>query len=143
MPPPPPPPPPPPTSVHVQPTFSPPSQGLSEDLGISLSTFRELQLLQTREITAEDYELLMLLHAKPNTKVLDEQQLRHVAFTFCATAAHEDDCAVCLQSMSEGETLCRLACTGRHVFHSHCITDWLQTASRCCPVDQQDLSACL
>jgi hypothetical protein len=98
-----------------------------------LETFRELQLLQTREITADDYDLLMLLHAKPNTKVLDQQQLSRVSTTFRAVVGLNDDCAVCLGSMNAGETLCRLACNGRHVFHHACISEWLTTASRVAP----------
>ena len=141
QPPPPPPPPPSDLSIHAQPTFCPPTEGVSDDLGISLNTFRELQLLQTREIGPEDYDLLMLLHARPNTKTLDEHTLCAVTEHFRASATHESSCPVCLGAMTEGEELCRLACEGRHVFHAHCITEWLRTASRCCPVDQQDLSA--
>ena len=108
--------------------------------GISLQTFRELQLLQLREIGPEDYDLLMLLNAKPSTKVLTEPELRQVTDFFCAPCDTDTSCAVCLNDMQAGEELCRLACTGRHVFHSNCIGEWLRTASRCCPVDQHDLS---
>ena len=75
-------------------------------------------------------------------QVLDEQQCAKVTETFKATDdfTSADTCTVCLCAMSPGEELCRLACQGRHTFHSHCIGEWLRTASRCCPVDQQDLS---
>mgnify|MGYP006110015191 CR=1 FL=1 len=74
--------------------------------------------------------------------MLDEQQCAKVTETFKATDdfTSADTCTVCLCAMSPGEELCRLACQGRHTFHSHCIGEWLRTASRCCPVDQQDLS---
>ena len=78
--------------------------------------------------------------------MLDEQQLARATETFKADAsfATEDTCAVCLCAMSPGEDLCRVACHSRHVFHSHCIGEWLRTASRCCPVDQEELTnACL
>lgn len=139
-PPPPPPQPPASSSVHAEPTFSPPAAGTTDNLGISLNTFRALQELQAREITPDDYELLMTLHAKPATKTLDEAQLANVTESFQAEAMQTDTCAVCLGPMEDGEVLSRLACSGRHVYHRHCITEWLRTASCRCPVDQHDLS---
>jgi len=129
-------------SVHAQPTFAAPTTGTLDDLGISLDVFRELRLLQMREITADDYDLLMLLHSKPSTKVLDESRLSQVTETFFANEAWHSvgECTVCLDPMSPGDELCRLACNGRHIFHRECICEWLRSASRCCPIDQQDLS---
>lgn len=89
----------------------------------------------------QDYELLMMLHAKPSTKVLSEQELQRAMAPFRAEADQRDACTVCLSSMSAGEELCRVACSGGHVFHRHCVAQWLQTASRCCPTCQHDLSA--
>lgn len=116
-----------------------PRDAVLHSLGVDVQTFRELRQLQTREITPEDYDLLMSLHAKPNTKVLGQHQLSNVGEHFVADHA-ADTCAVCLSEMAAGEKLCRLACRGRHVFHSNCIDEWLTTASRCCPIDQQDLA---
>ena len=107
-----------------------------------MTTFRELRLLQTREIGPDDYDLLMRLGRKSTTKVLGEQQLAAISTVFRASAPAGETCAVCLCAMAEGEELCQLACQGGHTFHRHCISEWLRTASRCCPVDQQDLSAC-
>ena len=141
QPPPPPMAPPPANSVHAQPTFCPPTEGLRDDLGISLETFRALQELQVREITPDDYDLLMALHSKPATKTLDAAQLASVTETFRMHTTETDTCTVCLGPMSAGDELCRLACAGRHTFHRHCIVEWLRTASCRCPVDQHDLSA--
>ena len=126
--------------MHAQPTFDAPTSGVSEDLGLNLAEFRELQLLQLREIEPEDYDLLMRLSAKATTKCLGEAQLGRVTHSFRAARDATDACAVCLGAMGAGEELCQLACRGGHVFHQHCIHEWLRTASRCCPVDQQDLS---
>ena len=164
-----------------------PSEAVLDDLGVSMDTFRRIRNLQAREITANDYDLLMRLHSKPSIKVrtrprfrpsasslpdskplkrapphhrffaifvltynslaapqvLDEEQLEACTETFTAStasAAAGESCAVCLGTMSPGEKLCRLACDGGHTFHAHCIGEWLRTASRCCPVDQQDLA---
>lgn len=116
-----------------------PREDVLHSLGIDVQTFRKLRQLQAREITPDDYDLLMSLHAKSNSKVLTEQQLSDVGENFVAGQA-ADTCSVCLGAMAAGEKLCRLACRGRHVFHSHCIDEWLTTASRCCPIDQQDLA---
>jgi len=123
------------------------SAGVLDDLGISMETFRQIRNLQNREISENDYDLLRRLARKPSIKVLEAHQLPHVTTTFRAdaewAAANKDaNCAICLCAMSSGEELCRLACHGQHTFHSHCITEWLRTASRCCPVDQHDLSEC-
>ena len=84
------------------------------------------------------------LRSPPNfwAQVLDEHQICRATEVFKADAnfSSADSCTVCLCAMSPGEELARLACAGRHTFHSHCVKEWLRTASRCCPIDQQDLS---
>ena len=129
-----------PSPSREQPTFSTPSAAVTEDLGVSLHIFRELQLLQTREIGPEDYDLLMLLHAKSSRRVLDEATLHAVTEDVCGGDQGGAACPICLSQMSSGDRCCRLACQGRHVFHRDCLSEWLRTASCCCPVDQQDLS---
>eukprot|EP00299_Pterocystis_sp_00344_P002638 c12977_g1_i1.p1 GENE.c12977_g1_i1~~c12977_g1_i1.p1 ORF type:complete len:228 (+),score=17.94 c12977_g1_i1:59-685(+) len=47
------------------------------------------------------------------------------------------DCSVCLDTVCCGQQCARLGCG--HVFHSHCLRDWLKH-SRCCPNCRQDLS---
>jgi hypothetical protein len=44
-------------------------------------------------------------------------------------AAPEDSCCVCLGEYEAGETTRRLTCL--HVFHAHCIGDWLARATTC------------
>jgi hypothetical protein len=44
-------------------------------------------------------------------------------------AAPEDSCCVCLGEYEAGETTRRLTCL--HVFHTHCIGDWLARATTC------------
>ena len=124
-------------TVHAMPTFETQMPG---GLDISLQTFRELQALQTREIEPEDYDLLLLLSAKADT--LSETEFRRVSTRVSRlhnATGDNDLCAVCLEEMKPGNDLTMLACDGRHVFHSACVSEWLLTASRCCPVDKQDL----
>lgn len=137
---------PPPFITLTLPSETPPSTEVLDDLGISASTFRKLRGLQAREIEPEDYDLLLRLHAKPTTRVLKDDLREKVCLSFRAGGDGKewvqpaDPCTICLCVMAAGEDLTQLTCQGQHVFHSHCIREWLQTASCRCPVDKQDLS---
>lgn len=50
--------------------FSPatPDEDLLQELGVSPDTFRTLRALEGREITPDDYDTLLKLHSKQNTK---------------------------------------------------------------------------
>ncbi len=121
----------------------PPPPGVLRDLGVDADTYRQLSTLQARDISPSDYDLLLRLSTTANIKTLPEDALAKVkANAFVATADTNGQCAVCLCQMSTGEKLCRLPCEGKHVFHHHCIVEWLSTSSRCCPIDQQDLTTC-
>ena len=74
---------------------------MREDLGISLDDFRLLQEMQTREITPEDYELLMLLHSKSATQTLTQTALAQVTQVFRSDRMHADACAICLADFAE------------------------------------------
>ena len=115
-----------------------PTTAMLDNLGVDLANFRALQRLQHRELGPEDYDLLMQLHAKDNVKTLDKQSQSKVSETFTATVAM-DTCAICMCAMSPGEEVSRLKCKGQHTYHAHCISEWLSTSSRCCPVDKEDL----
>lgn len=44
-------------------------------------------------------------------------------------ASEQEDCAVCLESFKDGETLIHLPC--EHRFHSRCLKPWLDKNSHC------------
>jgi len=46
----------------------PPDASVLTDLGVGTETFRQLQALQAREISPNDYDILMRLHSKPSKK---------------------------------------------------------------------------
>ena len=74
---------------------------------------------------------------------MSKEALDHAMETFAAPAQLPcvgDECAICLGTMGVKDTLSRLSCQGRHVFHHDCISDWLSNSSTQCPIDQQDLS---
>lgn len=121
----------------------PPSPRVLQELGVDAETYHQLSTLQTRDISPTDYDLLLRLFTKTSTKTLSANALAKLSkHAFIAASNLNEDCAICLCMMLKGERLCRLPCEGRHVFHHHCILEWLSTSSRCCPCDQQDLTDC-
>ena len=99
-----------------------------------MATFQELRSLQAREITENDYDLLMRLRqAQQEGPLRRAARRRHrdLQCKECLPCAGET-CAVCLSEMAPGTTLCRLKYSGQHAFHADCIKEWLTTASTCC-----------
>ena len=70
---------------------------------------------------------------------VDAASLAKVSEAFSLEESLGEDCAVCLCGMDAGQSVQRLKCAGKHVFHARCISEWLSTRSRCCPIDQEDL----
>lgn len=53
-----------------------PEAELLKELGISPETFRKLRQLEARDVTPNDYDLLLRLHAKPCTKTREMLPLK-------------------------------------------------------------------
>jgi hypothetical protein len=90
-----------------------PPASLLDSLGVDAQTYQLLQQLQQRDITPEDYELLMQLYAKPNTKTLDEQALAKVSTTFVARDewASDQQCSVTPTAPQPSPTCSRISQT--------------------------------
>lgn len=95
-------------------------------------TERQVRELQTRDLTPEDYELLLLLESQVKPKTLSASEI--AALPRETLAESLDDCTVCLTPMDAGSTVCRLPCG--HVFHAPCIEHWLANAATTCPLDK-------
>lgn len=87
--------------------------------------------LLTRDITPEDYDLLLELdhgNRKPTATVESVEGLPE--------ASPEDvtggECTVCLSNFVSGDAVVALPC--RHCFHRSCITTWLSECRRTCPL---------
>lgn len=99
-------------------------------------TLGQLLELSNRDLTPEDYELLLLLDNTVQKKTLkadaiakfDERELG--ADDPCITA--NDCCSVCLVNYAQGERVKVLPCS--HVFHCDCIVPWLKAHSQACPL---------
>lgn len=123
------------TPASVRPRKAKPSQSNNRnnrvvaDIGLTLAQITELQ---SRELTPEDYELLLILDASLPKKTLSKS-LIDTFKTITLTSDSDDVCCVCMCSYAAGEVLKELPCG--HRFHSGCIETWLSTASTNCPVD--------
>ncbi|XP_013413368.1 uncharacterized protein LOC106175774 [Lingula anatina] len=94
--------------------------------------------LQERELTPEDYELLLQLDERVAPKTISTSKLNRLK-TDTATEAHLGlVCAVCLEHYTSGQRRKFLPCS--HVFHEACIDMWLSNSSQCCPLDGLPIS---
>ena len=106
---------------------------------VSAGLMSEEQILDmmTREITPEDFEMLLLLDETNDKKYKTVQ--KDVFERFDRVPAPKDknyECRVCLEPVCdslEGEQMCtRVPCCQR-VFHQGCIKKWLTEYSKTCP----------
>ena len=88
----------------------------------------QIRDLQSREITPEDYDLLLLLDegVKPARASIDpssyiKEQPADVTMT----------CSICIAEIERGETAALLSCG--HGFHRACVEQWL-TRKAACPM---------
>jgi hypothetical protein len=93
---------------------------------------QELLDLQERDLTPEDYELLLTLDdfVSPQTVPLD------VIKTLVTSRISEESneaCSVCMEVYKVGQQVKMLPCC--HVYHSQCIDHWLTAVSNRCPLD--------
>jgi len=101
----------------------------------------QLLELQTRDLTPEDYELLLRLDESVKKKTLTKTQ--------CASFPSqnldeegvksfvEKPCSICFCDYECGEKVRSLPCD--HTFHNDCIDQWLTTSSISCPMCKTSL----
>ena len=103
-----------------------------------------LLALTQRELTAEDYDLLLQLDNTVSKKTVSDSILESlpccslVNFGQCShpnmpIVNDGDMCITCLCDFEEGDEL-RWIPQCSHIFHKHCIDGWLENHSTCCPI---------
>ena len=93
-------------------------------------TAAQIRALQSRELTPEDYELLLRLDESVQRKnLLSAEAASNLIETILAEDA---ECSVCLCDMQKGECTVVLGCS--HCFHPECIKEWLTRGRDTCPV---------
>ncbi|XP_028394944.1 uncharacterized protein LOC114519084 [Dendronephthya gigantea] len=93
--------------------------------------------LQDREITPEDYDLLLRLDASVPTKTVSEERIASLKHEEVLEQHVADSCGVCMEDYQIGETRKILPC--KHVFHANCIDTWLRHNSTKCPLDNTEI----
>lgn len=88
--------------------------------------------LQNRELTPEDYELLLLLDETVEKKKVSKDTFSSYPQTILEADLHHD-CPVCMSPMAKGEKITTLPCS--HQYHTPCIEQWLTMSSPNCPLD--------
>jgi hypothetical protein len=99
---------------------------------------QQLNDLLNRELTPEDYELLLMLDStvKPktlSTNLIDSFPSRTVEPGSALVEGDGERCAICMCSFEVGEGVKELP-RCQHCFHTECIVQWLSTASTKCPL---------
>jgi hypothetical protein len=96
-------------------------------------TMQQILELTTRELTPEDYEMLLLLDSLVEKKTLSKKDVTR--FKQCTVAedhAHDEPCVICFNNFVKGEKQTELPCT--HKYHSSCIETWLTQSGTTCPL---------
>lgn len=104
-----------------------------EDISDDLS--RLLVDLQHRDLTPEDYEILLRLDEKVAPKTVSESALASFDTLTLESASTliGELCSICMEVYSESQCIKTLPC--QHTFHTNCIDTWLSSASLNCPLD--------
>lgn len=113
-----------------------PTQHVVNGKNLASGVNNKLLELQDRDITPEDYELLLTLD-----DLIARPTVHHSTIQRLPTSTVEGDnsevCSVCMEQYSSGQQVKTLPCC--HTFHSHCIDQWLTTMSNRCPLDGQQI----
>ncbi|EFC48235.1 predicted protein [Naegleria gruberi] len=110
-----------------------------------------LLALTQRELTAEDYDLLLQLDNTVKKKTVSENILDSLP---CCTLNHfgevcqsdmpqiteGDMCITCMCDFEEGDEV-RWITKCAHIFHKNCIDNWLNNHSTCCPICRVEVNS--
>jgi len=94
-------------------------------------TAAEVYSLLSRDITPEDYDLLLRLdenNAKPTVSAESVRDLPRVE----RKDFEGRDCGVCLAAFEAKDSVVGLPC--RHFFHHECVAKWLSQCKKTCPI---------
>mmetsp|Transcript_15099 Transcript_15099/g.47415 ORF Transcript_15099/g.47415 Transcript_15099/m.47415 type:complete len:190 (+) Transcript_15099:53-622(+) len=115
---------------------TPPARGAAaenvQSQPLASTTAASLRLLQYRELTPEDFELLSQLDERVPRKGGLPQSLVNLLPQASAGECGARDCAVCLSKLRPDALVRRLPCA--HAFCPKCIDSWLTEYKGECPV---------
>ncbi|KAF2076479.1 hypothetical protein CYY_002219 [Polysphondylium violaceum] len=98
-------------------------------------TQSQINDILNRELTPEDYELLLLLDASVAPKTVSVSKINSLPTVKFDDKLKErfPSCMICLNHFEDKETVTQLPCD--HIFHVNCISNWLSMSSYKCPID--------
>ena len=90
--------------------------------------------MQHRDITPEDYELLLQLDDDVAPKTVSQELLNKLeTATPSKLRLTGELCSICMEQFKVEDLLKKLTCG--HCFHSPCVDRWLTYSSCACPLD--------
>lgn len=90
--------------------------------------------MQHRDITPEDYELLLQLDNDVAPKTVSQELLKNLeTATPSKFGLAGELCSICMEEFKTEDLLKKLLCG--HCFHSPCVDQWLTYSSCACPLD--------
>ena len=113
------------------------SDNINKGEGAHMNKIAELQ---HRDITPEDFELLLILDASVAPKTVSTNFLQSLTVIVVEEAKILGElCSICMELYQASEKAKRLPCN--HMFHVNCIDNWLSNASPNCPLDGVSVEA--
>jgi len=98
-------------------------------------------MLMFRDFNDNDFELLTRLSEMHQpSRGLSQSSIQQMPVSKVTSSQDLGNCSICLCQMEEGQEVMRLLCL--HVFHSECITPWLEKNTTC-PIDKEDMEKML
>ena len=102
-------------------------------------TKAQIRALQSRELTPEDYDILLKLDESVEKRdVMSESEVARLLVESTFDADEEAECSICMCDCECGEAVVRLACS--HVFHGPCLKKWAMRGRHTCPMCNNVLS---
>jgi len=95
-------------------------------------TFGQINDMLNRDLTPEDYELLLLLDSTVSKKTTSQSTLKSLTERVARPTDLEESCPICMLDYEEEDKLTELPCS--HSFHANCIGVWLGEHSQSCPL---------
>ena len=112
----------------------------SANPGADSDLVRGLIALQHRDLTPEDYELLLRLDEGVAPKTVSKSILDSIlVVTVDVAAVIGQLCTICMELYEAAQMVKTLPC--KHTFHADCIDQWLSKASQNCPLDGHTIEA--
>lgn len=96
-------------------------------------TAQQIRDLMSRDLTPEDYELLLLLDEGVKKARTLSSSAAATLPRATGTAWFGEECRICLCALEDGEDVVSLPSCG-HLFHGPCAERWLGSAKATCPL---------